>query len=106
VETQNCSICKTELMLFERYPKYICESCAKKATDLNGRSIEFGNTNMFGGCIGYYKDTKELYPYNSCYVDGIECKAEEARFGGIVIQKVEKNAIIPAVFLHFLYFLV
>jgi hypothetical protein len=41
MQKHNCPICKTDLMPFERYPKYICESCAKKATDAKGRMVEF-----------------------------------------------------------------
>jgi hypothetical protein len=89
MQKHNCPICKTELMPFERYPKYVCESCAKKATDANGTKVEFGNTSICGGFEGYYLDTKEAYNSQTCYIDGIECFAEEARFGGIVIQKVD-----------------
>jgi hypothetical protein len=33
-------------------------------------------------------DTGEEYPGRECFINGIRCEAEEARFGGIVIQAV------------------
>jgi hypothetical protein len=45
-----------------------------------------------------YKDTREPYGGSDygqrhvCYVDGVECFANEARFGGIVIEMVKVKA--------------
>jgi hypothetical protein len=46
---------------------------------------------MFGGYVAYYWDSNNAEEYNSheCYIDGIKCWADEARFGGIVIEVVE-----------------
>ena len=51
--------------------------------------VVFFNENSDGsGCKGEYKDSNsESYKSNQCYVNGVLCIAEEARFGGIVIQK-------------------
>lgn len=35
-----------------------------------------------------FLDTQEAYTSHTCFIDGIECFADEARFGGIVIQTV------------------
>jgi len=85
-DTQRCPICSTEVAYSERYPEYLCESCAAKAVDENGRPLEFSNVSLSGGFIAYYADTKEEYGQHICYIDGIKCRADEARFGGIVIQ--------------------
>jgi hypothetical protein len=85
---QFCPICNSEVTYFRRYPKYVCKDCYCKTTDKDGRKVAFGNENIFGmGCVGHYLDTGEKYNSNICYIDGQECVAEEARFGGIVIEK-------------------
>ena len=73
-------------MLYERYPKYVCPECAEKTCDGAGRRVAFQNLDFAGGCGGFYPDTKEKYPSQDCYIDGIPCYADEARFGGIVVQ--------------------
>jgi len=73
-------------MLYERYPKYVCPECAEKTCDAAGRRVAFQNLDFAGGCGGFYPDTKEKYPSQDCYIDSIPCFADEARFGGIVVQ--------------------
>jgi len=89
---QNCSNCKKDIGYAPRYPKSICRNCYDKKTDIEGRKVEFYNTYWSGaGCQGYYVGTeqKEKYDSNDCFIDGKEFFAEEARFGGIVIQLKE-----------------
>jgi hypothetical protein len=87
-EKQQCPICKAEVKKSTRYPKYICEECTLKVTDKDGRSVYFANTTLLGfGCQGHYRDKNEIYNSHFCFVNGILCVAEEARFGGIVIQE-------------------
>ena len=38
-----------------------------------------------------YAHTGESYPSHECYVDGILRHADEHRFGGIVIQLIQKS---------------
>jgi hypothetical protein len=88
-EPQHCPICQEKIAYSQRYPRYICKDCANKTTDLAGRPVVFYNTSLFGqGCRGQYKETKEFYPGDICFVNGIKCQAEEFRFGGIVVQVV------------------
>lgn len=82
-----CPICNVELHYNTRYPNYICKNCAGKATDNNGRELTFLNIGVDGGFRALYSDTNEVYDSHICYVDGIACHADEARFGGIVIEK-------------------
>lgn len=89
---QFCPNCGLERGFQQRYPKSICGKCYSETEDLNGRIVEFFNTEMGGyGCQGYYVGTeqKEKYESESCYIDGKEYYAKEARFGGIVIQLKE-----------------
>ena len=88
--TQTCPICKTTVTPYPRYPKYVCNDCYKRATNITGRKLVFYNVSMSGGYIAYYADSdnKEEYKSYDCYIDGIKCRADEARFGGIVIEVV------------------
>lgn len=84
----NCPICNKEKSLNPRYPNEICRDCYSLSTDINGRKLLFYNAYAGGGYKSVYEDTDEVYDSNTCYVNGIECFADEARFGGIVIEKV------------------
>jgi len=89
---QYCANCKKSVSNNARYPKYICGDCTELVTDREGRRIEFYNTEALGhGCQGYYIGTKqkEKYKSNIGYVNNKEVYAEEAHFGGIVIQLKE-----------------
>lgn len=88
-QLQHCPICQHEVRYYQRHPKYICKTCTEELTDSEGRPIRFHNTSIFGhGCEGSYRDTGERYEGDTCYVQGVVCKAEEFRFGGIVVQVV------------------
>ncbi len=41
---------------------------------------------MSGGLDGAYADTGKPYEPDECFVRGLRCRAEEARFGGVVIE--------------------
>ena len=87
-----CSNCGKEKGFDQRYPKSICHTCSLQITDLNGKKVEFFNSHITGsGYQGYYFGTgqKEKYDSELCYINGKEFYAEEARFGGIVIQLKE-----------------
>jgi len=84
-----CPICSESLSTLKRYPLRICWKCINRATDSQGRPVAFFNVNIFGGCKGSYRDTSKAYDSEICYIDGIECIAKEAYFGGIVIQKTQ-----------------
>jgi hypothetical protein len=85
-QPHGCPICLAEVCPNKRYPKYLCSQCSSRATDAFGRSLEFGNVGLSGGYVAAYADTGEEYPSHECFVDGIRCRADEARFGGIVIE--------------------
>jgi hypothetical protein len=90
-ETTNCPICKKQIRADLRYRFYVCGDCADKTTSPDGRALIFYNENLSGGCVGQYVDTGEVYASNECYIEGVKCIAEEARFGGIVIEIAVKN---------------
>ncbi len=84
-----CPICGKALDLYERYPRYVCPSCAEKTCDAGGRPVNFRNMSFSGGCQGFYPDNEEIYPSQDCFIEGRACIADEARFGGIVVQVKE-----------------
>jgi hypothetical protein len=50
--------------------------------------LEFFNTDLSGGFVARYRDTLETYRSHACWIDGVPCHADEARFGGIVIEVI------------------
>ncbi len=86
--TQFCKICNVEVVYQSRYPAYVCSSCAGKITDIDGRSVVFSNFDSGGGLIGHYRGNQQPYESNVCFIDGRKCIANEARFGGVVIEVV------------------
>lgn len=90
IKQQNCPICSAKVAWSESYPNYLCGSCYMRASSEDGRPLTFGNLSINGGFVAFYADTIERYESHKCFVDGIECYADEARFGGVVIQPVAK----------------
>ncbi|WP_144208216.1 hypothetical protein [Shewanella donghaensis] len=93
-ETQNCSGCAKPVTRFDRYPKYLCFDCVAELTDEDGLGINYHNSSL-GYLYGTYKeDAAKRYPNNRCFYKGIEYRAREGRFGGVVVQPaVEGEAI-------------
>jgi len=85
---QYCPICSKTVRSNPRYPRYACRDCSAKATSADGRPVEFGNVDISGGFVARYADTGDDYPSHECFIEGVKCHADEARFGGIVIQVV------------------
>ena len=85
-ERQHCPICLIEVAPSPRYPRYVCVDCAERAADEDGRLLEFYNESFSGGFIAKYSDTGEARDSHVCFIDDVKCWADEAHFGGIVIQ--------------------
>ncbi len=89
-----CPICNVNPMFTCGYcPRDICGSCVNKAVDKNKDKVEFSNTSIWGSGFQatiYKKDGSKFISDDRhnffCYIDGIECIAEEHRFGGISVQ--------------------
>lgn len=91
-ETQNCPICKKSQRRNPRYPNYLCPECASKAVDSNGRALTFYNESFSGGFLAHYQDdgskADEITDSHIVFVDGKKVWADEARFGGIVLELI------------------
>lgn len=84
--SHNCPICGASLEPQSRYPRYVCAACARRACSADGRPLAFANEGFDGGYVATYADTGEAYNSHDCWIDGVACHADEARFGGIVIE--------------------
>jgi len=87
MSAQTCPICGASVQPSQRYPRHVCRDCFAEATDRAGRRLEFSNVGMSGGYAAHYPDTGEPYDSHDCWIRGIRCRADEARFGGIVIER-------------------
>jgi ADP-ribosylglycohydrolase len=87
IEKYSCPICRTETPPNPRYPNLVCRSCAGKAVSADGRRLEFYNVGLAGGYSAIYSDSKEVYDSHECFIEGVKCRADEARFGGIVVER-------------------
>lgn len=92
--SQPCPICGTGQRPNPRYPRYLCSECAAEASDESGRQLQFGNTSMSGGFQAFYVDTGEVRESHVCFIRGVRCWADEARFGGIVIQTHDATNVV------------
>lgn len=94
---QWCSNCYKEVYYQGRYPKYICGDCSsKEITDNEENILDFSNLGFSGGFritrrnrSGEIIEVDVTKQFCNCIIDGKEYFAEEARFGGIVIQQKE-----------------
>lgn len=84
--THSCPICSSPVPHQARYPKAVCLGCFKKACDNKGRLLSFYNIDAAGGYKAIVAATGEEYHSHVCYINGVKCYADEARFGGIVIE--------------------
>lgn len=86
LQRQACPVCGVEVIPSPRYPLYLCPACASRASDRDGHRLIFANASLSGGFIARYVQSGAPYSSHDCYIDGIACRADEARFGGIIIQ--------------------
>ncbi|WP_227501459.1 hypothetical protein [Synechocystis sp. PCC 7509] len=68
------------------YPLAVCQDCDRKVCNAEGQKLVFFNQSISGGFGAIVADTKADYLSHICYIEGKKCWADEARFGGIVIQ--------------------
>ena len=87
--THQCPICGIALEPVARYPRYVGQDCADRATSIDGRPLEFFNLGLSGGYGARYADNQTSYNSHDCFIDGQACRADEARFGGIVIELLD-----------------
>ncbi|MET0930607.1 MAG: hypothetical protein ABWX74_13890, partial [Aeromicrobium sp.] len=81
----------------DRYPASVCADCQSRAADRDGRRVVGFNEGMSGGLIVFYAESLtgpqteiagEVLETGRCFIDGIECTIAEARFGGVVVERL------------------
>lgn len=90
---QHCPICKHETAISERYPSYVCKNCVEKAVDESGLHLKVENDDSEDRVCVLYKDNDE--PTNSLkfLIEGQPCYAQEAYFGGVVVQVISQTKL-------------
>lgn len=85
-QQQTCPVCQSEVEFVARYPDYVCRDCCQRTVDAEGRPLDFFNVDLSGGFCARYTDNQQRYESHQCFIDGKQCHADEAHFGGIVIR--------------------
>ena len=84
--TQKCGICTRLVRGNARYPNYVCNNCQMESPPVNenNKKMDFYNIDISGGFMS--KVNGKSGEEHTCFIKNIKCYANEARFGGIVIQ--------------------
>lgn len=95
--THPCPLCGRPTGHQDRYPRSVCADCFARIADAAGRRIVAFNEGISGGLIVFYADSPtgaqseiagDVLESGRCWIDGIECTIGEARFGGVVVQRL------------------
>lgn len=84
-----CPVCGGPGRRSARHPGALCQQCQAAVVDEVGRLVTLANEGFSGGLeitVGsriIRSPRAESFPL---YVNGIECRAREYRFGGVVVQ--------------------
>lgn len=96
--THPCPLCGEPALHLDRYPHAVCLACGSRTVDSAGRRVVGYNTSIFGGFEARFATDDgtsgevcdEVTQSGRCWIDGHECSIGEARFGGVVVQAIEK----------------
>ena len=82
-----CPACGERGRNSPRYPAALCERCVSELVDRQGRPARARNAGegAFGGGLLIEVDGKNVPEDTPLFARGIECRAKEAYFGGVVI---------------------
>lgn len=86
-----CPTCGCPTRASPRYPRALCPACVLEAVDDTGRALTFSNVDFAGG-FRATRDDGSVMEGNACIVRGVSCRADEARFGGIVVQPADERS--------------
>ncbi len=88
-DTAPCPLCFRRIPFNPRYPRAVCPDCIHLACDGQGHPLNFFNEDASGGFIAIYRHSGARYSDHICFIRGRRCRADEGRFGGIVVQVLE-----------------
>ena len=86
-----CPTCSNIIITNSKYPTQICDECWYLTLNKNGNDISFGNVGIKGGFLSF-SDGK-IGEEHQCFINGIECYAQEGGCGGIVIQSLNNRQL-------------
>jgi len=90
-----CPVCDAPLRANPRYLLALCPVCVLEAVDAKGLEVRFFNTTaMCGGFEARHADGRGDDDH-VCFVRGIPCLANEAYFGGIVVESLGPSGTEP-----------
>ena len=83
-----CPICTGAGRDSTRYPGALCESCQASVVDIDGNRVGLFNQDMSGGLVIKALDDEVVVNPEDMplFCKGLECRATEHRFGGVVLQ--------------------
>ena len=83
-----CPICSGAGRDSTRYPGALCEACQALVVDINGNRVGLFNQYMSGGLLIRTLDDEVVANPEEMplFCNGVECRAREHRFGGVVVQ--------------------
>ncbi|MGM7423628.1 ADP-ribosylglycohydrolase family protein [Cellulosimicrobium sp. CpK407] len=93
VRTQFCPLCGTLVRWNPRYPRHVCTWCERDVTDEAGRAVSLSNVDFGGGYQAHYLDrspASDAVRDGRVWIGGVEHRAREARFGGIVVEPLDE----------------
>ena len=73
---QHCPICQAATEPNPRYPRYVCRDCLSGGVVVGGATVPVRDLDVY------------FNAFVECEVAGVLCRAQEARFGGVVIEPV------------------
>ena len=76
MDKQKCPICEREQEYSQRYPIYICQYCLKDGVKVDGNVVRVADLNVY------------MKGRVACTVKGFNCMAQEAYFGGTVVNLI------------------
>ena len=80
--------CSRARSLSSRYPHALCTWHRHNTQNEAGEPIEFYNRGPGGGFMSTVDGRESDH---KCFVEGVECYADEARFGGIVVSLADSS---------------
>lgn len=87
---QTCPVCGKAIPRYAPHPDRLCPECVSRAVDGQGRLLRLYNESLGGGFMAVHADDGRravaVERDHIVYVDGVRCRADEARLGGIVVS--------------------
>jgi len=71
-----------------RFPHKVCRPCLKRTVDKDGRKLWILSVDNGNGVRGIYRDSKEPYLEQTCFISGVPCSVQPALFDGFIVEPI------------------